>query len=73
MTIRRTLLDDGTIRIESELRVEIHDAAGTIVEGRDATPTDAASVRAWATGRERGLSERLAPTAAAKPAGRHVL
>ena len=57
--IRRTLQPDGLVLVESELRVELHDAAGTIVEGRAPTASELAQLRAWASGRRPGVSERL--------------
>lgn len=49
--IRRELTSDGLVLVRSSVRVELHAADGSIVEGRDATPAERAEHERWEAGR----------------------
>ena len=57
--IRREITPEGLILVKGELRVELHDLAGNIVDGRDPTPAERAAHAQWAAGHQPGRSERL--------------
>lgn len=57
--IRREITPEGLILVEGELRVELHDLAGNIVEGRDRTPPEQAAHANWARQQPPGQSVRL--------------
>lgn len=42
--MRRTLLPDGTILIESALRVEVHTPDGTVLSSRPTVPQEVAAL-----------------------------
>ncbi len=57
--IRRELTADGLVLVRSSVRVELHAADGSIVEGRDATPAERADYEAWAAGHTPATATRL--------------
>ncbi len=59
--IRRELTADGLVLVRSSVRVELHAADGSIVEGRDATPAERAEHERWESGRTRESSRLVDP------------